>query len=119
FELGPAEVAAPGCACREQVDLLEAALADVGDPEVTGRAVEGETPRVAYAVVEDLRQTGLARERVACGREVGLVRVDVEAQDLSEERRRVEAVADLSVAVVAAAFVTHRDVEVAVGTERE
>ena len=79
---------------REPVDLLEGVLADVGDPEVAGGAVEGEPPRVAHAVEPDLGRALVAvGERVARRDAVGgpssRAALRVDAQDLAEERRSV------------------------------
>src|SRR6266702_1209698 len=48
---------------RAEVDLLPGALADVGDPEVAGRPVEREPPRVAEPVADRLPR-GPARQRI-------------------------------------------------------
>src|SRR5829696_2057431 len=50
----PAEVAA-GRARGLEIDLLPPALPDVADPQVAGRRVEREPPRVPQAVVPYLR----------------------------------------------------------------
>ena len=54
FHLPPAVVFAADARRGLEVDLLERVLADVADPEVAGRAVEGEAPRIAQAVRPDL-----------------------------------------------------------------
>src|ERR1043165_7759363 len=65
FHQTPAVVLAAGAARGLQVDLFILVLADVGDPEVAGLAIEGEAPRVAQAVRPDLAARAGARgERV-------------------------------------------------------
>jgi len=72
------------------VDLLELVLTDVADPEVAGRAVEREAPRVAQAVRPDRRigvgsvdERVVGRDRVARRSRRGVGR---EAQDLAQRR---------------------------------
>ena len=102
----------------ESVDLLPLALADVGDPQVTGQRVEREPPRVADAVEPHLGGAVLAvGEGVAGGDRVGVVVVAslrVDAQDLAEQLVRVLSVA---VGVSGTAAVAEADVQVAVGPE--
>src|SRR4029453_7902309 len=86
------------------VDLLPAALADVGHVEVSGQLVEGGTPGIAETVSPDLvtASSGPVHERIrrrdavdpsrraAVGRRrVGIDPAHVDAQDLAEERRLV------------------------------
>ena len=84
------------------VDLLPAVLADVADPEVARPAVEGEAPGVPEAVGDDLP--------------LAAARVDVEAEELAEQRPRVLRAA---VGVEGGAAVSEPEVEEAVGPERE
>ncbi len=50
------------------IDLLPAALADVADPQVAGRAIEAEAPWVAQAVGVDLGQRASPGSRRSCRR---------------------------------------------------
>ena len=89
------------------VDLLDLALADVGDHEVAVRR-EREPPRVAQAVGVDLAaRAAAAHERVADGTRVRAAAVGarVDADDLAEQRAEVLAVAARAVLVAAAAAV--------------
>ena len=86
----PAEVGATG-ALAQVVDLLPRVLADVADVEIAGRAVEGEAPRVAQAVGDELPPR--------------LRGVDVQPHDLRERPREALAVV-LRVAAAAAVAVT-------------
>ena len=89
----PAVVAAARARVEFAVDLLVAILADVGDEEVAGRAVEADPPRVAQAPGPDCVGAGRADERVVRRDRVIAVRrrtrvpFDVDAQDLAEQRR--------------------------------
>ena len=122
----PSEVhAAPGpVAGGRDVDLFVVVLTDVGDPEIAGRAVEREAPRVAQAVGPDLRASATACERVVGRDPVGgvLSSAGIDAQDLAEQRVQRLPVAALRVTgacVTLAATIAEPDVEHAVGTERE
>ena len=58
---------------RGDVDLLERVLTDIGDPEVTGGAIEGESPRVAQPARPDPSVgTVLADEGIVGGDRVRL-----------------------------------------------
>src|SRR6185436_17988944 len=73
-----------------EVDLLPRALPDIADPQVTGRRVEREAPRVPQAVGPDLwARTRPADERVVRGDRVRLARRGSgrDPQQLAEERR--------------------------------
>src|SRR4029077_4912727 len=88
FHRVPAEVL-PTRAGTHDVDLLPRVLPDVADPQVVGRAVEAETPRVPEPGHEDLRaRTGGRHEGVVRGDGVRLVvggGGDVQAQDLGQQ----------------------------------
>ena len=115
----PPEVQAAGAGAGD-VDLLPAPLADVADPQVAGLAIERHPPRVAQPEVPDLGQgVGLVHERVVGWDRVARVTgtsVDVDPEDLAEERVHPLAVV---VRVAARAAVAGRDVQVAVGPERQ
>src|SRR5581483_9352618 len=96
---------------RHVVDLLEAVLPDVADPEVAGGAIEAEAPRVPEALLPDV---GIAGGGVP-GRRVGIA-VDVDAEELSELRGRIARVVHR---VAGAAAVAEPDRERAVGSEGE
>ena len=87
----PAVVSAAVIAGGLAVDLLVAALADVGDEQGAGGAVEGDPPRVAQAPGPDLVPArDRAPERIGRRDAVAAVRtgagpVDVDAQDLGEQ----------------------------------
>src|SRR5205823_5548342 len=53
FHITPSEVLPARHRRAEEVHLLDGALPDVTDPEIVGRAVEGEPPGVAQAVLPD------------------------------------------------------------------
>ena len=115
----PAVVLPAGAAGRLEVDLLVRVLPHVGDVEVGGEPVEGETPRIANAKRPDLRPPGgIAGERIG-GRDgvrVG-TGLHVDAQDLAQQRVRILGAV---LGVTARAAVAHADVEVAVvGAEGE
>ena len=107
-----AEVPAVVAALGDQVDLLVQVLADVGGPELAGLAVERHAPDVAQAIGPDLG-TGVrpADERIVLRNGVVLAAfavVDVDAENLAEQRPEILAVV---VRVVAGAAVAVRDVE--------
>ena len=84
----PAEVRPGGRACRPPVDLLPRALAHVGDPQVVGRPVEREAPRVAQSEGPDLGPRARpADERVVGGYPVRgpARRARVDPEQLAEE----------------------------------
>ena len=118
----PAEAdAAPGAGRRGgEIDLLQCALADVADPQVTRGGVEREAPRVAQAARPDLGPGVVhADQRVVGGDGVAEItrrchRVD--PQQLAEQRRGVER---QPIGVAAGAPVTQSVVEVAVRAERD
>src|SRR6202030_3682570 len=72
-------VVAPSETPRLEIDLLKGILADVADVEIAATAVEAEAERIAQPQVPDV---GIASARVA--RRGRRVRIDVDAQDLSE-----------------------------------
>ena len=114
----PAVVAATGSSRRLEVHLLVGALPHVGDQEVTGGPIEGETPRVADALRPRLRQpdgAGVRRRDPIVGGDVEVL-VHVDAQDPAEEGVVVLRVAG---GIVARAAVPGPDVEVVIGTELE
>src|SRR6185369_16991031 len=91
FARAPAPVDAR-LARRRVVDLFVRVLADVADPDVAGRAVEGEPPRVAQAPHPGLAHcAGTRDERIVLRHAVRRVangrRVD--AQDLRQGRGKV------------------------------
>jgi len=107
FHAVPAVVGAAD-AVWQYVDLLPCILADVGDKQVTGGAVEAEAPRVAQAIRPDLWSgVSAVAEWVVVWRGVGLGDVDVEAQQLAEESAQVLTV---SLRVVGAAPIAQSDV---------
>src|SRR6185295_12054856 len=113
----PAVVLAAPAGGEADVDLLPLALADVGDHEVAGPAVEGEPPRVAQAVGPDLAAgPGGAGEGVVGGNGVRGSPVHVDAQHLAEQGPEVLAVAER---IAAAAAVAEADVQHPVATEGE
>ena len=101
-----------------KVDLLAGALSDVADVEVAREPVEREPPGVAQAEGPGLGRARRPDVRVVGGdavvRRAVHVLVDVDAQQLAEQR-----VARLRVAlrVVGVAAVAHADVEVGVRSE--
>jgi spermidine/putrescine transport system substrate-binding protein len=121
--LVPAVVAA----APDDVDLLVTSLADVGGDEWAGAgAVEGQAPGVADAPGVDFGTgAGFSDERVVGGDGVGLAvgaAVDVEAEDLAEERGEVLGVAGggaVEALIVGVAAVADAEVEEAVGAEGE
>ena len=100
------------------IDLLEAVLSDVAEPEVAGQAIERESPGVAQAERVDLGEPrDDSGERVVVGDRVALVLfspVDVDAQDLSEQRAATLRVA---IGIADPATVAGRDVEIPVAPE--
>src|SRR5205085_8949608 len=92
-------------------------LADVGDPEIAGRAIEAESPRIAKAERPDLAaRAGAIHERIRRRDRVPRGAVDVDAQNFSEQRREIlRAIAGIA----GASAVAEADVEVVVGTEGE
>jgi hypothetical protein len=94
---------------------LPAIVSDVADPHVVRGAVDREAERIAEAVCEDLRIAAAPDEGVARRDAVGLSArriVDVDPQDLAEERR-----GHLSIGVVGG--LAERQVQVAVLPERD
>src|SRR5262249_22611446 len=71
---------------RDGIDLLPHLLADVADPQVSGLAVEGPTPRVAQTPQPDVLRgrIWIVMEWIVRGRLVGIAVVDVDAQQLGE-----------------------------------
>ena len=112
----PAQVDGVGRAGGHHVDLLDGVLADVGDPQVAGRVIEVDPPRVAGAHEVDLRGSTAAHERIRGGNGVGFAAVRVDSQDRSEKSGRVLAVV---VFVPRATPVAQRDVQQSVGPELE
>ena len=105
------------------IHLLERSLADVADPQVAGRPIEREAPRVAEPVGPDLAARLLAPAgspdegvvgRHGVRRAGGRPRID--PQELAEERVQALTVA---LRVAAGAPVARRDPEQAVGAHRE
>src|SRR5687768_5036266 len=130
----PAEVSAAG----GDVDFLDVVLPDVADVKVAGLAIEGEAVGIAEAIRPDFwNGARLTDERVIRGNAVLLARregrIDIDSQDLAEWRVELLAVAvnlvaedrflaahrlvgrsgdeGLTVGVIGAAAVAHRDVE--------
>ena len=127
----------PALAARRlQVHFLPMVLADVGDVEIAGLAVEGERPGIANAVGPDLR-TGLgvdlgelllahAEERhllergeegIVLGNGVGAVRggvLHVDAEHFPQQQIQVLACAEH---IALPATITHADIHVAIGTK--
>ncbi len=112
FTQRPAVVAPLG----DDVDLFPQVLADVRCPEVPRLAVEGDPPQVAESGRPDFRRVArLADVGIVFRNAVAHVRgrvIDVDPQDLPQQRVALLAVA---VRVVAAAAVTQADVQFAVG----
>src|SRR5919106_2723982 len=117
----PSEVG-PGShsgARRGEVDLLSGVLTDVRHHQVSGHAVEAETPGVAQAVAPDrVQRWRYGREWVTGGNNVvglrGRVAERVYAKDLAEQCAQVLGVAVL---IVGATAVAGRDVEKAIVAE--
>jgi hypothetical protein len=108
----PAEVGAGQLVERDPVDLLPRVLADVGEPEVPGLAVEREPPRVAQPVGDDLPRGVVDVEEGVVGRDpVGLGGQRVDPQQRPERRGQVLAGLER---VAAAAPVAEAEVEPAV-----
>ena len=115
FHLSPAVIFAADARRGLEVDFLERVLADVADPEVAGRAVEAEAPRIAQTVRPDLAaRAGALGERIRRRNGVRRAVIDVDAQDLAEELIEVLGVV---VRIAAGAAVAGADVEIAVGSE--
>ena len=106
----------PGArAARREVDLLPRALADVGEREVAGGAVEREAPGVAEAEGPDLRpRASDADERVAGRDRVGDAAPRIDAEQLAEQAAEVLRVLGR---IVAAAAVPGARVQEPVGAE--
>src|SRR5262249_44867107 len=111
-----ADVPAVVAAELDLVDLFPLVLADVAGPELAGQAVEAEAPGVAKTVSVDLRLAAARAERVVARDAVGRAVVDVDAEDLAEERRQLLAVA---LRVAARAAVAVGRVEEAILAERD
>ena len=117
LELPPAVVrGSAGVRSQRAVDLLVAILADVADPQVAGLAIEREAPRVAQAERPDEVVTRHADVGIRGRDRVRLPRVDVDPEDLAQQR--TEALGAVA-GIAGAAAVAHPDVEIAVGPERE
>src|SRR4030095_9555328 len=105
---------------RKPIHFLDRILADIAEPEVSGETIERDPPRIADPYLKDLRESAHAgRVRIA-GRDCVGIRaavVDVDAQDLPQQRRLVLSIADGAVRFVGAATIAHADVKEAVGTE--
>ena len=115
LERVPAVEGACTGAARREVDFLPGVLADVGEHEVPGRAVEREAPGVAQAVGPDLRARAAdAGERVARRDRIRSAGARVDAEQLAEQAAEVLGVL---AGVVAAAAVPGARVEEAVGAE--
>src|SRR5688572_18815397 len=101
---------------RDSVHFLEAILADIGDVHHTTRAVEGKAPRIAQPQRPDLTSRSLlAGERIAGGNDVRVTAIDVDTENLAEQRVTILAV---SKGVPAAAPVPETDVKHAVRAEQ-
>ena len=96
----PAVVLAAAARGGLEVDLLDGVLADVADVEVARAAVEAEAPGVAQAGRPDLGRAAAPGERIVRRDRVRRLGVDVDPQQLAEQRVLVLAVV-LRVAAVA------------------
>jgi hypothetical protein len=104
---------------EREINLLPKVLADVGDREVAGGAIEGEPPRIAEAVGPDLVPPRLVDEGIVLRNRVGLAGgplFGVDAQHLSAQV--LEILAGLE-RIASTATVAGRGVEVAVRAELE
>ncbi len=103
------------------IDLVEAALADVGDDEMAVAPIEGEAPGIAQPERPDeVGARRRAREGIAgrdgmVGRRLGMM-VDVQPQHLPEQ---VVDVLSAALRVAPAAAVPQAEIEIAVRAERD
>ena len=117
FPYAPSEILAARTCGRDEVDLLALALADIAQEEIAGQPVERHAPRVAQAIGEDFGEhAGDTHEWIVGGNRVRRAAVDVDAQELPEQRAQRLAAVER---IVAAAAVAMCAVEIAVGTEQE
>src|SRR6478735_407109 len=105
------------------VDLFPMVLADIGNVEGAQRAVEAVPPRIAQAECEDLVGAGRPDEGIVGRYRIVLCRiarksvaVHVKTQDVAEQV--VDVLSGVK-GIAAAAAVTQRGVEIAVGSEPE
>src|SRR5215211_5102315 len=110
---GPAEIRTARLRERQEVDLLEAILARIGDGDVAGDAVERDPSRVPQPIRPDLVAPRPADEGVA-GRDRVAARRWVDPQDLAEQLAPVLCDAGR---IARRATVTGPHVQVPVGTE--
>src|SRR3954451_15016832 len=115
----PSEVRAASTAvcCPTDIDLFPLVLTDVGDPQVAGRTVEAEPPRVAQTDRPDLRTGPVHTDEWIVGwhRVSGVAsRMRIDPQDLAQPFPLVERPA---IRVAAGPSVSRTDVQHAVRTE--
>src|SRR3954447_16465247 len=112
----PAVVFAATAGRGLKVDLFVSVLADVGDPQVRGRAIEGEAPRIAQTHRPDLSaRAAYARERIIRrNANAPGIALDIDAEQLAEQCAAILAVA---LRVAGRAAVPHSDVQIAVRAE--
>ncbi len=103
-------------AARDEVDLLILILPHVAEPERAGLRVEREAPRVPQAVGPDLAAPAAGGERVVGRDAIPRAVAYVDAQQLGEQHVLVLPVPHR---IAARAAIAHRDVQVAIGSERE
>src|SRR5262245_52854052 len=107
--LGLPAVIAAGDAGRLEIHLLARPLADVGDEQVAGLAVERDAPGIAHAERPDLAaRARRADERIAGSRRAWRAVDLADADDLAEQRAEVLAVV---VRIAAAAAVADAGIE--------
>src|SRR5262245_2151961 len=113
----PPEVVAATDGPRQEVDLLPLRLADVAEPEVARLAIEAPAPRIADAELPDLfAPAGAVDVGIVARDRVRRSRVDVDAQDLAEQRC---AVLSVTQRVAADVSVAQGDVELPVRPEAD
>ena len=116
----PSVVATAHCARLLDVDLFDGVLADIADPQVASRAVEGRAPRIAKAVSPNLIVGGhAANKRVVRWNRVvrrNAAHGGLDAMHLGEAGREVLTIA---VGIVGRATIANTDIEIVVGTEAD
>ncbi|KXJ04804.1 hypothetical protein AC249_AIPGENE5364, partial [Exaiptasia diaphana] len=119
FHDPPTVILSTGAGGGLEIDLFTGVLADVGDVEITGQAVEGEAPGLTQAQGPDLgRRLALAAERVVSRNAVvgrgRNVLIHIDAQHFA-----LETITGLGVAVGVGlgSAIAVANVEIAVGSE--
>src|SRR5207248_2587794 len=89
FEQWPSEILGAS-ARRNQIHFLPPGFADVADPHVAGRTIEAVAPRISESVRPDLAARTRAIDKwIGWWNRVWLGRIDVDAQDLAEQRAQI------------------------------